>query len=167
MNKKSIILSCIITLAVLASFFIGLLIGSYTKPFSRHKSKKSKYVSFYSVKKHLGEETSDKEKQAIKMFIIPYEECFRNSLNEEEKNAIKNIQEEVIDMAKENTKIKFKINELDAYKNNVNSKIAVKKTRKCQKQAYKHMTKTDKRLFRSGLSKMSIDNVISIFHGIR
>ena len=67
MNKKNIILSCIIVLSVLASFFIGLFVGSYTKPFARHKSKKSKYVSFYSVKKHLGEETNDKEKQAIRM----------------------------------------------------------------------------------------------------
>ena len=165
--KKKIILFSIYFVSILLAFATGVLIGTKTKVFKKYKTKNDKYISFFSVKKHLGEETSKKEKQAMRMFIIPYEECFRNELSDEERNIVKDIQNEVMAMSQNNEKIKFKINELETVKNNDGAKKAVSKTRKCQKQAYKHMTKTDKRLFKSALSKLSINNVIAIFHGIR
>ena len=166
-KEKKIALSGLIIILVFIAFVIGVLVGSKTKYFSK-KNIKNKYITFFTSKKYLGKETSNDEKQAIAMFVAPYEECLKNKLNSEEKKIIKDLQKEVIEMSKNNTKIKFKIDDLKSFdKNDDSSKKAVLKLRKCQKVAYKHMTKSDKRLFWKALSKLSIDNVISIFHGVK
>ena len=165
-KKEKIILSGLVIVSVLIAFVVGILAGSKTRSFSK-KEIQDKYITFFSSKKYFGKETSKEEKQAIAMFVAPYEECFKNTLNNEEIKIIKNLQKEVIEMSKNNKKIKFKINDLKSVNKDDNLKKAVLKTRKCQRVAYKHMTKSDKRLFWKALSKLSIDNVISIFHGVK
>ena len=107
---------------------------------------------------------SAEEKKAIKLFIISYEECLSNNLDVQEKEQLIRIQNEVLKLAEGNKKIKFNIKNLESVKDN---DVVVKKVRRCQKNSYKHITKEDRRFIRSGLSKMSINNVIAMYHGIR
>ena len=67
-------------------------------------------------------------------------------------------------MSENNEKIFFKISEVA---DTENKKVAVRKVKKCQKKAYEHMTKTDKRMMKSCLKKMKIQDIINIFHGIK
>ena len=160
-SKKKIVLLFIVVFLLLISFCLGVLVGQKTKHF---KVSKSKFITFYQVKKHINKETNNEEKNALKLFIIPYEECLKTELTSTEKQNLLEIQKEVLSMAKGNDKVKFKMYDLQSAKK---ATTTIKKTRKCQKKAYKHMTKSDKRLLRSALSKLKIDNIIAIYHGIR
>ena len=162
MEKKRKILICFLSiLALLVSFGIGFFIGQKYKFF---KYSKRNNISFYSVKKNEGKEMSAEEKKAIKLFIMSYEECLANNLDVQEKEQLIRIQNEVLKLAEGNKKIKFNIKNLENVKENDG---IVKKVRRCQKNSYKHITKEDRRFIRSGLSKMSINNVIAMYHGIR
>ena len=160
-KKKKIILSTIIIVSLLLSFGIGVLLGQKIKHI---KISKNKFITFYQVKKHINEETNDMEKNALKLFVVSYERCLKQELTAQETQQLTNIQTEVLALSKGNDKIKFKISDLASAKGAVST---VKKTRKCQKQTYKHMTKTDRRLLKKAISKLSLQTIVSMYHGIR
>ena len=131
--------------------------------------KEEDYIIYYHnriiiIKKHINEETNDMEKNALKLFVVSYERCLKQELTAQETQQLTNIQTEVLALSKGNDKIKFKISDLASAKGAVST---VKKTRKCQKQTYKHMTKTDRRLLKKAISKLSLQTIVSMYHGIR
>ena len=166
MKKKVILSICVICIAII-SFVSGYFTGISSCNTKSYKHFKQKSISFFSVKKHLGEKISQEEKHATKIFIATYEECLQEKLDKNEIDVLENIKLEVLNLSKNNEKIKFKLSDLKSYNNNQNSKKIVKQARKCQKTAYKHMTKNDKRLFKKSLSKMPVKDIVSIYYGIK
>ena len=163
MDKKGkIFLSGCIILVSFLSFALGFTIGSKNKCFKKNKAKS---IQFYQVKKYVGKEMSGKEKEMVKKFVVSYEVCLKDILNEIEQNKMSEIQNEVKDMAKNNTKVKFELKDLKSY--DANGKQVVGKMKKCQRQSYKNIAKKDKKLLFSGFRKMNINDLINIFHGIR
>ena len=77
------------------------------------------------------------------------------------------IQKEVLAMAADNDKIKFKLQDLKAVQNEAQAKQVVKKIKRCQRHIYKQLSKDGRGLFKRAISKLSISNVITVFHGIR
>jgi len=165
--KNKIILFIIILAITVVSFLAGLFFGSEVKSQKSSFSYLKKNVSFYSVKKHKGKEMTNEEKRAVKMFVSDYEECYRNELKWSEQKIMNDVKKEVMEMAKNNERITFKIKDLKSIKNNNDIEYVVKKVIMCQRKAYKHLIKVDKRLFKTALSKIPIDNIISLYHGIR
>ena len=162
MSKKMKIFLCIASVvALLLSFFIGFFVGQNCKKF---KSKKEKMIKFYNVKKYRNKEATRAEKDALKMFVMSYEECLKNNLTSQEEKNVNEIQQGVLKMSENNEKISFKIGDVA---NTETKKLAVRKVKKCQKNAYEHMTKTDKRMMKSCLKKMKIQDIVAIFHGIK
>ena len=144
MKKDKIVLSAVVSASVFVAFIVGMFVGSKVKVFNKHKSKNSRYVSFYSTK-NAGKKTSESE-------------------NREERKILSNIEKEVVSMSANNTKIKFKIDDLNVVKNEKKAKEVILKTRKCLRGTYKSMTKSEKKVLRSAFSKLSVGNLISIFH---
>ena len=162
MTKKVKIMLCVASIvAISLSFFIGFFVGQNCK---KIKSKKEKMIKFYNVKKYRNQEATREEKDALKMFVMSYEECLKNSLDNDEEQSITKIQKDVLKMTENNEKISFKISDVA---NTKDKKNAVKKVKKCQKQSYSHMTKSDKRMMRSCLKKMRIQDIVNVFHGIK
>ena len=156
------IFACIATVAaIVLSFFVGFFVGRNCKTI---KPRKEKMVKFYNVKKYNNQEATRAEKDALKMFVMSYEECLNNDLTKPEQKVVAEIQKNVLKMSENNEKIFFKISEVA---DTENKKVAVRKVKKCQKKAYEHMTKTDKRMMKSCLKKMKIQDIINIFHGIK
>lgn len=167
MKKDKIVLSAVVSASVFVAFIVGMFVGSKVKVFNKHKSKNSRYVSFYSTK-NAGKKTSESENSAIiNLFVLPYETCIKTKLNREERKILSNIEKEVVSMSANNTKIKFKIDDLNVVKNEKKAKEVILKTRKCLRGTYKSMTKSEKKVLRSAFSKLSVGNLISIFHGIK
>ena len=160
--SKRVYIVVLFVLALIVSFGIGFFVGQKCKFFKKHSKKDN--ISFYSVKKNEGKEMNDDEKKAVRLFIMSYEECLANKLDATDKAQLNNIQNEVLQLAEGNKKIKLNIKNLKSVDGNFE---IIKKVRKCQKASYKHMTKEDKRFFRSGLSKTAIQDVITLFHGVR
>ncbi len=168
-KKDKIILSIAIIISAVIVFVSGVFIGSKTKIFDNPKYKRDKYIVFYQSK-NIGKskkEMNDAEKKTLKTFIGLYEKCVRNHLNENDRKIVKSIEKEVLEMSKNNTKIKFRVSDLDAFKNNKDAKKTISKMRKCLKNVYKSLSKQEKKELRLSFSKLSIDSIISIFHGIR
>ena len=115
-------------------------------------------------KKYAGQELSEKEKKDVEVFVLPYETCIRRNLDKQDRNIVLNIQKEVIELAKDNNKIKFKINDLKSAKDN---KRIIDVVRKCQKQTYKAMKKDEVKNFKKAIKKLKMVDIISIFHGIK
>ena len=162
MSKKNKIFVCVASIVAIAlSFFIGFFVGQNCKKF---KPRKEKIVKFYNVKKYNNQEATHAEKDALKMFVMSYEECLKNDLNPREENVLAEVQKDVLSMSANSEKISFKISDVA---NTEGKKKAIKKVKRCQKKAYAHMTKTDKRMMKSCLKKMKLQDIINIFHGIR
>ena len=163
MNKKKVILICVNVLAIIVAFACGFVVGKCSKCDKNQKTK-SKFVQFYTVKKNNGQVLNTDEKRVIKMFTNTYEECLTSDLNSQEKKKLSKIENEVLSLVKNNNKVKYKITDL---KNGSNSKSLLKKVNKCRDVAYKHITKADRRVMRTAISKMDVKNIISMFHGIK
>ncbi len=162
MDKKRIILICTNVLVVISAFACGIVVGKCSK--CNNKKARSKFIQFYTVKKSVGMELNSEEKKIVKMFTIPYEECLSNSLTTKEKHKLSKIENEVLSLSKNNNKVKYRISDL---KNGGNSSVLIKKVNRCRYNAYKHITKADRRVMRTALSKMNVKDIISLFHGIR
>ena len=162
MSKQKIIAISAVVVAIISAFLMGCFVGCNLC--AKHKGfKKPTDIKFYEVKKNIGKQIANDEKQAIKIFVDNFEKCLNEKLEDGEKNDLNAIQNEVLEIAKENHKIKVRIVDLK----NKNASVVVKKVRRCAGFSKKHMTKTDKRLMRGGLSKMKIEDIIKLFHGIR
>ena len=165
-KKKKIICISAVVVSVITAFLLGCFIGCNVCCNHKGKGKKTfkvKSINFYSVKKHIGEQITKDEKNAIKLFVDGFENCLEENLNENDKKDVEAIKKEVLELAKENTRIKIDIKDLK----NKDAKDVIKKVRKCIKKSKKHMTKTDKRILNQGISKMKMEDIILMFHGIR
>ena len=165
MRKKIIALLCVVLVLVMA-FFAGFFVGKNVK-YTKRQRLHNGYISFYSVKKYAGQETNDEEKQVLKLFVGLYEDCIRTQLDDRERAVVSEIQKEVLAMAADNDKIKFKLQDLKAVQNEAQAKQVVKKIKRCQRHIYKQLSKDGRGLFKRAISKLSISNVITVFHGIR
>ena len=158
-NKKlCLIASCAVIISFICGFFVGQL-------FKCNKvAVKQKTITFKQIKNKVNKEVLQNESSALKVFINSYEECLSDNLNSEEYKKMLEIQKEVLEMSKGNTSVKFKVNDL---KSSQGAKKVIKDIRKCQKIATIHLTKNDKRLMKSAISKMELQSIIAIYHGIR
>ena len=160
-KHKVILISTIVAIAIM-SFFCGFYVGNHYKFYKKHKNAKT--IKFYQTKKYAGQELSEKEKKDVEVFVLPYETCIRRNLDKQDRNIVLNIQKEVIELAKDNNKIKFKINDLKSAKDN---KRIIDVVKKCQKQTYKAMKKDEVKNFKKAIKKLKMVDIISIFHGIK
>lgn len=160
-NKQNIIFCIVLVASIVVSFGLGFAVG---KNYKQHKKQKKSIVKFFQSNKHVGKELTKEEKQGVRYFIVPYEECLGSTLDVDEKNEMLAIQKDVIDLAKDNNKVKINLDKLKSAKD---KKVLIKKIKKCQKQAYKNMTKENKKNMRKGIKKMDIVSIISMFHGVK
>lgn len=162
MSKQKIICISSCVVCVVASFLLGLFVGCN---FCHNKKsfKPQKQIKFYSIKKNLDKKILQDEQKAVNIFVGEFEDCLVKTLEDNEKQTLESITKEVLDIAKENTKVAVNVKELKT----PNAPIVVKKVRKCISKSKHHMTKTDKRLLNGGISKMKIDEMIKLFHGVK
>ena len=163
MSKQKIICISSCVICVVASFLLGAFIGCNYCCNNKKSVKYKKTISFYAVKKHIGEKMTEDEQKSVKIFVNGFEDCLKETLDNEEKTDLETIKKEVLDLSKENTRVLVNIADLKGK----NVPVVVKKVRKCIRKAKKHMTKMDKRFLNKGISKMKIEDIISMFHGIR
>ena len=163
MSKQKIVCVSSCVICVIASFLLGAFIGCNYCCHHKKDARYKKIISFYSVKKHIGEKMSEDEQKAVKIFVNGFEDCLMETLDNGEKKDLETIKNDVLNLSKENTKVIVNIEDLKTK----NAPVVVKKTRKCIKKTKQHMTKMDKRLLNKGISKMKIEDIISMFHGIR
>ncbi|MBQ7537117.1 MAG: hypothetical protein IJT14_03270 [Rickettsiales bacterium] len=164
-KKQQIMLYIASVLTLFLTFWLGLFIGC--KFCCSDKVKKNylnREIKFYTVKKHLGKQMEEKEKNAMMIFKTNSERCLQEKLEGNEKEKLEAIKSEVLNLAKDNTSIRFKLSDLRSGKD---ADTLAKKVRRCFMETRKHMTKTDRRLLHSAITKMKIDDIIGMFYGIK
>ena len=111
MSKQKIITISAVVVAIISAFLLGCFVGCNLC--AKHKGfKKPSYIKFYEVNKNIGKQVANDEKQAIKIFVDNFEKCLNENLDENEKGDLNAIQNEILEIAKENHKIKVKITDL-------------------------------------------------------
>ena len=78
-----------------------------------------------------------------------------------ERSTLEDFKKELTKLAEGNKKIKVKLSDLEAYKN-ANAGVVLKKSRSCAMKARKSMSKQDKKVMRSAVSKMKIAEIINL-----
>lgn len=168
MNNK-VLKRLFLSIAVVSIFSFGYIAGrnscSYNVSHLNNRAKKDivHKVKFWTSKKNIGQKQTKSESIALNIFKTNLTKCLDESLNKDEKNEIENIKTTLKKIAKESSIIEIKYQELGNEKDIV--KIA-KKVKKCHKVARSHMTKSDIRMMKSGISKMKIEQVIDFFEGL-
>ena len=165
-QKKTVaVLSVVI--ALIASFLLGCFIGCNVCSKVK-KQKKQKPIKFSIIEKYFGKKLSKEEEESIKLFRNNTEVCLKYKLKDEESEILNKIENEVLDLAKENKEVSFKLGDLQVVKDNPKeTKKVLKKLRKCVKESKKHMTKLDKKNMKKGIEKMEMKEVIKLYHGVR
>jgi len=164
-KKQKIMLYIASVLTLFLMFWLGLFMGcKFCCAGKMKNSYLNREIKFYTVKKHIGKQMAEKERSAIMIFKTNSERCLQENLAGDEKEKLEAIKSEVLELAKDNTSIRFKLSDLKSGKD---ADSLAKKVRRCFMETKKHMTKTDRRLLHSAITKMKIENIIEVFYGIK
>ena len=88
-------------------------------------------------------------------------ECIKATMDRSERSTLEDFKKELTNLSKGNKKVAVKLSDLEAYKN-TNADVVLKKSRTCAMKARKSISKKDKKLMRSAMSKMKIADIINL-----
>ena len=159
-SKESLILSAV----VLTAFILGVVIGSgfdckYKKQ-RRHVKPSKKIVRFFETKK-AGQPLTQDEQRVIAILKKNNGECIKATMDRDELSTLGDFKKELTKLAEGNKRIEVKLSDLEAYKN-ANADIVLKKSRFCAMKARRAISKKDKKVMRSAMSKMKIADIINL-----
>ena len=164
-NKDFKKIICFVVFFVATNLISGLV--GYKLHTCKCKVKKERSVKFFQHKL-FGKKFTKNESIVLKKTKQSIDKCVKETLDTDQQKILQNIVDEVLELAKDNNKVSFKISALQSVKNNrKESNVVVKKTRKCVKKTNKTLTKQEKKDLRSAIKKQSIVDNIKFYNGIK
>ena len=160
LNKNNLLFCGVI----LVSFALGLAVGCglccKCKKHKRHVKPSKHIIKFFESKK-AGQPLTQEEQSVIATFKKNNGECIKATMDRSELSTLEDFKKELTKLAEGNKKVEVKLSELEAYKN-ANADVVIKKSRACAMKARKSMSKKDKKVMRSAVSKMKIADIINL-----
>lgn len=160
-DKKKIISLTIIGVSM---FVLGFVFGQiwslneYTKTDKKHYTNT---IKFWTVKKKTGQAFTKDENHALSIYRDQVNKCIETSLSQQELKTSQEIENKALNMSQDSTKLEIPYDSFSPEEQNV-----IKKVKKCNSMAKKHITKMDKRILNSAISKMQLQDIIKLRHGV-
>ncbi len=130
-----------------------------------NSKKSSKTIRFFESKyAEKGEQKTQQEEKILNEFSKKYNTCLFQNLTKEEIGKIDEVANQILEIAKNSKKIEMRLNDFEIEDIKEFVKIS-RKAKKC-KQLAKKFNKDQMKIFKSGMKKMKIEEIIKLTKGI-